>query len=601
MKAINPILFGLACLFSVSAVAQKLVPHSFRYQAGTPDRATSGRDSSGSEQLRFLTQITQPNTTFLRLYFTGTQLGDGSYLVLEGTDGTRQELRKPDLENWHYSSAYFNGQSVNVSLFAAAGDRNTVSISGMKVSGEPASLTNKARPVAASQPAARQSATLAEVSPVTYPHAKAVGRFTNGTDAYGTGWIAPNGAIVTVMLMVWKAEKEGYDVIEFNVPASTGMTVQHPAPQDQYPIKSRNKDGFETFAFKGSALGTSFIRANWAVLEALPNGTRLRPGERQQEHFRIATNPSNYTIDAMGDVPVDVFHYGNGHADQLEGNTTFRTLRLTQTSLLKQNDYLANPFGVADRDLFVLYNMPSFKASHEGAPVVYQGSNVAIGVHNDLGGNDPGFGVGFQADGFRNGVARFFTEKSAYLDQEGVSDQPNGQIDKPYRTAQQAAQHAPNDYTVYIARGTYSGAVTFNRPLTLRAPVGKVVIGSSNGGARKSAESSVARNVAMIEASGAHSRLESSETAEKVRVYPNPFREQTEIKYPFAEGGPVSVRIVNTAGVPVATFTPNNAASGQNGVQWDGTDQNGMSVPAGLYIVKVNYGNQTFTTKVLKK
>ncbi|RCR66856.1 T9SS type A sorting domain-containing protein [Larkinella punicea] len=588
MKAINPILFGLACLFSVSAVAQKMVPHSFRHQADTSDR-----DASDRNQLRFLTQVAQPNTTFLRLYFTGTQLGEGSYLVLEGTDGARQKLRKQDLENWHYSSAYFNGHSVNVSLFAAAGDRNTVIVSGLKRSGESTRPTNKARP------AARLSA--ADVSPVTYPYANAVGRFTNGSESYGTGWIAPNGAIVTSPTIAYRVNSEGYDVIEFNVPASAGTTVQHPAPQDQFPVEDRNKNGYQATAFKGAS---AFLNVGWAVLDALPNETGLRPGERQQEYFRVATNPSNYTIDAMGDVPVDLFHYGSIDSDHLAGNTTYRTLRLTQTALLKQNDHLGKPNGGgADRDLFVLYNMALFIESHEGAPVTYEGSNVAVGVHNNIPTIDPhpAYGLGFRDDGFRNGLARFFADKSAYVDLEGLYDQPTGEIHKPYLTGQQVAQHAPNDYTVYFARGTYPGVVTFNRPMTLRAPVGKVVIGSSNGGARKAAESSVARNVAMIEASGAHSRLESPETAEKVRVYPNPFREQTEIKYPFAEGGLVSVRIVNTAGVPVATFTPNNAASGQNGVQWDGTDQNGMSVPAGLYIVKVNYGNQTFTTKVLKK
>ncbi len=598
MKSFTLLLIGLISLLSRPMVAQKMVPHSFRYQTETSDLETSGRDTLGRDQLRFLTQITQPNTTFLRLYFRGTQLGEGSYLVLEGADGTRQELRKPDLENWHNSSAYFNGQSVNVSLFAAVGDRNTVSISGMKVSGELASLTKNTSQATQAQQTARQSAASTSANLTeTYPYAKAVGRFTNGIESYGTGWIAPNGAIVTDPVITYRVNNAGFDVIEFNVPASTGTTVQHPSPQDQYPVGASEKYGFQPTVFKGEA---PILHVGWAVIEALPNGTGLRPGERQQEYFRVATNPSNYIIDAMGDVPVDLFHYGDISGDNLLG--TYRTLHLTQTSLLKQNDYLGKPNGGgADRDLFVLYNMPLFLASHEGAPVTYEGSNVAIGVHNNIPANNPGYGMGFRDDGFRNGLARFFTSNAVYVDPEGLYDPGTGEIHKPFRTENKAASDAPAGAQVYFARGEYYGPSTFNRPMTLRAPVGKVVIGLPYSSARKAARSDVARNVALAEAMGAHSRLEGKETVEKVRAYPNPFREQTEIKYQFEEGGPVSVSILNMAGVPVATFNPGNGATGQNAVHWNGTDQNGMLVPTGLYIIKVNDGRQTVTTKVLKQ
>ncbi|WP_128545257.1 T9SS type A sorting domain-containing protein [Larkinella soli] len=600
MKAINLFLVGLICLLGSSAEAQKMVPHSFRYTGDPP----------GRDHLRFLTQVTQPHTTFLRLYFAGTELGENSYLVLEGSDGARQELRKQDLRDWHYSSAYFNGQSVNVSLFAAAGDRNTVRLSDVRITDERARSARQA----AGNPglSARTVTSTATNLTETHPYAKAVGRFTNGTHAYGTGWIAPNGSIVTSWNMYdhYFSQTDPYDVIEFNVPPSVGGTVMHPAPQDQYPLKNRTLPRSGSLYFKAEPyLSSWFFYYGWVVFEPLPNGTGLRPGERQQEYFRIATNPGNFAIDAKGNggIPVDIFHYGADGA-VLEGTTTYKTLQLTQTSLLEQNEHLTT-LKNGDRDRFMIYETPSFSGDM-GGPVTYQGSNVAIGVHNQssvtkstFGEPDialPGYGLGFQDEAFRDEVARFYQAKSAYVDAEGLYDQPTGEIHKPYRTLQQAAQHAPSDYTVYIARGTYSGAVTFNRPLTLRAPVGRVIIGSSNGGARKAAESSIARNRALAETLGAHERPESAETAEKVRAYPNPFREKTDITYRFEERGPVSVRILNTAGVPVATLTPNQAATGRTGVQWNGTDQNGTPLPAGLYLVQVNDGTQTFTTKLLK-
>ncbi len=612
MKSINLLLIGLMGLFGGTTMAQKMVPHSFRYQVGPRQAAprqadTSDRDTSGSNQLQFLTQVTQPSTTFLRLYFAGTQLGDGSYLVLEGTDGNRQELRKQDLENWRYSSAYFNGQSVNVSLFAAPGDRNTVTVSGVKISGEPTGSTQKARQAAQPKPTARQSA----ASSVTYPYAKAVGRFTNGSDSYGTGWIAPNGAIVTSSYVYNSYVKDqSYDVIEFNVPPSVGTTVQHPSPQDQYPVSTapdQVKQGATIVPFKIS-LDLLGRMNTYTILAPLANSTGLRPGERQQEYFRISTNPKSSDINDAGNVPVDVLHYGAYAGDSYNGQ--FRTLHLYQNSLLEQNEYLSVYAG-AERNEYVIYNgvglvnngVSGITGSDTGAPITYGESNIAMGIH-EAGSSDPNLpstGIGFRNEGLRNDLARFFAAKAAYVDLEGLNNQPTGEIHKAYLTAQQAAQHAPNDYTVYFARGTYAGAVTFNRPMTLRAPVGKVTIGSANGGARQAAESSIARNVAMAEALGAHSRLERPETTEKVRAYPNPFRDQTEIKYQFEEGGPVSVDILNAAGVLVATFNLSNAAFGQNGVQWNGTDQNGRPVPTGLYIVKMNNGRQTFTTKVLKQ
>lgn len=615
MKSFSSLFILLVCLLSVSAMAQKRVPYSFRYQSETSgramsgretsDRETSGRETSGRDQLRFLTQVTQPGTTFLRLYFAGTQLGETSYLVLESADGNRQELRQPDLENWHYSSAYFNGSSVKVSLFAAAGERNTVSIPEIKITDERAERARNARQAAggfgnASRTGASTSASITEL----YPYAKAVGRFTNGIDSYGTGWIAPNGAIVTSWNMYdLYHSADPYDVIEFNVPPSVGGAVTHPSPQDQYPLEDRNLPRSNYLEFKAEPYYTPFVNLyGWVIFEALPNGTGLRPGERQQEYFRIGLNPGNSAIDAegSGNLPVNIFHYG--YTIDLQGDPTFRTLQVLQTPLLKQNDFLDNSND--NRDRFVLYNTPRFKGSDEGAPITLVGSNVAIGVHNRAAPDEPGFtgyGLGFRDAAFRNEVSDFYASNSVYVDFGGPANGATGEIHKPYLFASQAASGAPSGAQVYFARGTYPGAATFNRPMTLRAPVGTVRIGASQVGGRQAAGPTIAPHWLTDESSALLREEMASEESRQVRAYPNPFREQTEIKYPFAEGGPVTVDIFNTAGVRVAAFRLNNAASNQNGVQWTGTDQNGMPVPTGLYIIKVNDGRRTFTTKVLKQ
>lgn len=587
MKRFIVLLLVGSCLGGLPLQAQKRVLHPFTHQG----------EAAKQGQLQVLAEVSYPNTTFLRLYFKGTQLGEISYLLLEAADGAQQVLRRADLENWRFSSAYFNGTTVKVSLYAAAGEKNLVSLSEVMITDEEAERARKARKAAepAETSARTVHSTAADITE-TYPYAKAVGRFTDGSESYGTGWIAPNGAIVTSPTIAYRVNTEGFDVIEFNVPASVGTTVQHPAPQDQYPVEFQNEYGYQSTVFKGE---NYILNVGWAVVEALPNSTGLRPGERQQEYFRIATNPSNYTIDAMGDVPVDLFHYGNIAGDNLVGLGTYRTLRLTETTLLKQNTYLGKPNGGgADRDLFVLYTMPLFLGSHEGAPVAYEGSNVAVGVHNDIRDDNPAYGLGFRDDGFRNGLARFFSNTVAYVDFEGLYNSPTGEIHKPYLFASQAASSAPVGAQVYFARGNYSGAVTFNRAMTLRAPVGTVTIGASPVAARKAGPTIPHQ---LLAEGPSPSFDDQSAEERRVGASPNPFRDEVTISYEVSRKGPVSVAVFNGGGAEVARLASGEAEAGSHTVRWGGTDRTGTPVAPGLYFVRVNAGSQTLTTKVLKQ
>ena len=68
-----------------------------------------------------------------------------------------------------------------------------------------------------------------------------------------------------------------------------------------------------------------------------------------------------------------------------------------------------------------------------------------------------------------------------YVDQSSVLDESNGNIYKPYHTIAAGAQQAADHDILNIARGTYNESVTINKPLTLSAPVGAVVIGAAGG------------------------------------------------------------------------------------------------------------------------
>ncbi|MDO1451991.1 hypothetical protein Q0590_37325, partial [Rhodocytophaga aerolata] len=401
---------------------------------------------------------------------------------------------------------------VKVSLVAVTGEKNTVHISEIKVSDAQAEQFNGAKISSKTLQASAQAASATSASIVeNYPHAKAVGRFTNGTNSFGTGWIAPNGAIVTSFDIAYYyhivAEKK-YDIIEFNVPASEGTTVKHPSPQDQYKVIVAT-ESIENYAifFKD---GEGYFNANGTILIPFPSDGLL-PGERQQQFFRIAPNPGNFTINAKNKnndpIQVDIFHYGSLVGDNLAGR--YRTLHLHETSLYEQNQYLKSTSD-GERDWYVLYdaglllgsdNTLYHTTSDDGGPITYAGSNFAIGIHNQsLKGNGyASHGLGFSNEAFRNKLKNVFSAKSVYVDYEprSTTNTGNGNIHFPYQTVSQAVMAAPNGAQIYIAKGNYSSTFTINRPMTLRAPVGKVVIGSSAATARTAALPSIPRELYM--------------------------------------------------------------------------------------------------------
>jgi len=340
----------------------------------------------------------------------------------------------------------------------------------------------------------------------------------------------------------------------------------------------------------------------WLLFDPQPNGTGLRPGERQQEYFRIATNPRNSTINAMGDVPVDIFHYGQTISDQLESNTTYRTLRLSQTHLLPQNDYLTLTQN-GDRDRFVLYNLPYWGLSDGGAPITFAGTNVAIGVHNTGSDLNIGAGRGFRDNGLRNELNDYYGSNSVYVDSDVLYDPEDatGEIHKPYLTVWTAANEAPNGAQVYIARGTYYAPLTINRPMTLRAPVGKVVLGAANPHARMAAGPAIPRELLMDEPLAFDREDDLSDLSVPLVSYPNPFSDRTELNYSLPEATAVRVTVYDVVGNEIRTLLQTPQSQGSHSVVWDGRDKGGNPASTGLYVIKLQTGPQIRTVRVIKK
>ena len=83
---------------------------------------------------------------------------------------------------------------------------------------------------------------------------------------------------------------------------------------------------------------------------------------------------------------------------------------------------------------------------------------------------------------------------------------------------------------------------------------------------------------------------------------PNPFNPETAISVSLKNNGPVSIRIYSIDGRLVKTLKNEFASAGTHEVRWNGTDNNGRSVPSGMYFVKTESGadKSVFKLSLLK-
>ncbi|UCG91186.1 MAG: T9SS type A sorting domain-containing protein [candidate division WOR-3 bacterium] len=85
-----------------------------------------------------------------------------------------------------------------------------------------------------------------------------------------------------------------------------------------------------------------------------------------------------------------------------------------------------------------------------------------------------------------------------------------------------------------------------------------------------------------------------------LRVYPNPFGRKTDIRYQIPDNGNASLKIYDVTGRLVKTFSvPHSYSLVPSVISWDGTDDRGMSVAAGVYIVKLEAGITELMQKVI--
>jgi hypothetical protein len=80
--------------------------------------------------------------------------------------------------------------------------------------------------------------------------------------------------------------------------------------------------------------------------------------------------------------------------------------------------------------------------------------------------------------------------------------------------------------------------------------------------------------------------------------YPNPFNATTQISYKLTRGSNISLNIYNTMGQKVRTLVNEYRDPGRYTVEWDGKNDNGSDVASGVYLYKMQAGDNVDSKKM---
>lgn len=384
---------------------------------------------AGETAVAFHQAVRVPGAPWLQLHFSEYNLGTRSYITVTSLkDAEMQRLDANSLQDWGDSTAYFNGDAVEVELHVAVGEQNiffripevTVGEWGKGVHTETICGPADDRVLSMDQ---------------------AVGRIV---PVGCTGWITSNGSHLTAGHCVPFGANP---ILQFNVPPSNpNGTINNPPPADQFPINAA------TVTSINGGLGN-----DWAVFNVNRNAsTGQLPVERYGAFYRLSRDSNPGTVRVTG------FGTATGVNNQVQQTATGPNLAPSGTQLRYQ---------------------VSTQGGNSGSPVV-SGTTLTTGIHTNGGCTNPvgssfNSGTSFENTGLQGAINGFPGANALYVDK----DQPvppalrNGTLFRPWATVGQAVTLVPVQGIVSIVTGSYNEPMTINKAMTLRAPVGPVIIG----------------------------------------------------------------------------------------------------------------------------
>ena len=294
----------------------------------------------------FSTVIRVPRASWLRLQFDRATLGitprGGKETFLRLTsmeDGAQQHLNLQHLNEWQYTSAYFNGDAVKLEIIADPG-AGPSRISIPRVWAGPESiLLERSICGPTDDRELSDDPRVCRVMPIAC-----------------TGWLINDAN--HCFLTAGHCVNHSFEVMEFNVPLSdSDGNMNHPPPSDQYV---RDPASLQTNGGQG-------IGNDWAYFGCFANTeTNLTPYEAQGECFELALPP------AVGGQSIRITGYG----------TVGQPVSPTWNRVQKTH---VGPF--VDSSETVVGYQADTTGGNSGSPVINEDTGEAIGIHTHGGCN----------------------------------------------------------------------------------------------------------------------------------------------------------------------------------------------------------------------
>jgi len=335
-----------ALSFATLARAQEEPEQSTRNYVGVDSGLVQNQNPSaaahGQPEVIWSTVVSVPTAAWLRLEYTGVLLSgsrdrgaDGSFLRLTSLlDGGQQTQHLRHVEEWEQTSAYFNGDAVLVEILAQPGTGENRLVIDFVTAGP-------------SLPSFPDTICGNTDDRVLSTDPRACRNQPTGC----TSWMINdcNHCFLTAGHCA-----SGVNMVEFNVPlSSTGGSIRHPGPQDQYAVDPASKQ----------TNGGQGVGDDWTYFGVFPNSnTGLTPHQANGgQAFDLLSTPPPVSGQIMR-----VTGYGS------------TTSPVSPTWYLVQKTHSA-PYSTFSGT--TIRYVVDTTGGNSGSPVFLDGTNLAIGIH----------------------------------------------------------------------------------------------------------------------------------------------------------------------------------------------------------------------------
>jgi len=109
------------------------------------------------------------------------------------------------------------------------------------------------------------------------------------------------------------------------------------------------------------------------------------------------------------------------------------------------------------------------------------------------------------------------------------------------------------------------------------------------------------RGELIVGTSSSISSTKTTKTSDAVKLnnYPNPFNQETTIRYSLSQSAYLSLEIINTSGQKITTLIQGEIQAGLHQIKWDGKNEAGLPLASGIYLVSLKAESLSLVQRTL--